>query len=74
MPLTPDSEQPDEAELLSTGDPVSADLIAKANAGAQLFYAIYHHPQAVELLGAFGSRGFHDVYRAAAEAHNPKKR
>ncbi|MFD6565389.1 hypothetical protein [Micromonospora profundi] len=74
MPVAPGAEQPVEAELLSTGDPVAADLIDKANAGAQLFYAIYHHPKAAELLREFGTRGLVDAYAAAADAYGPRKR
>ncbi|WP_328344795.1 hypothetical protein [Micromonospora sp. NBC_00421] len=57
------------------GDVLAADLIAKVNAGTRLFYAIYMHPDAKNLMKlALESRGFMEAYSAAHATFLPKGR
>jgi len=52
---------------------ISANLMAKADAGARLFFALYHRPQAAELFESeFMSKGLRMAYMAAAEAFIPR--
>ena len=62
---------PQEAmELLEVApDAIHQNLLDKADAGAALVYAIYHHPRAVEFIKAFDTRGFIDAYGRAQEVY-----
>jgi hypothetical protein len=49
---------------------VVVNLMAKVDAGARLFFAIYHHPQAKELFASeFMTHGFIKGYMAASAAY-----
>jgi hypothetical protein len=51
----------------------TADLIAKADAGARLFYALYHHPRFMELFRSdFWSWGMSKAYMSAQGAFLPR--
>jgi len=55
-------------------DALTGNAIQKIDAGARLFYALYHHPSAQGLLRASdsGSRDLRDAYRSAAGAYLPR--
>ena len=45
-------------------------LMAKVDAGARLFFALYHHPQIVHLIGShYWTRGMSKAYMAAGDAY-----
>lgn len=54
---------------------VAANLTAKVDAGARLFYALYHHPKAKELFGSeFMTMGLQKAYISARDAYMPDRR
>lgn len=54
---------------VETDGHLATDIIGKANAGARLFFALYHHPQAKELFSSpLMSAGLLKAYMAAARA------
>lgn len=65
-PLQPEN-WPDP--ILDTDDNIQGDCIDKVNAGARLFFALYHHPQAKELFSSpYMTRGLLQAYMAASKA------
>lgn len=57
------------------GDQVAAHLIEQAQAGAQLYYAIYTLPVDVVMpLFRDAPKGFLKAYMRAQEAYQPRKR
>jgi hypothetical protein len=56
--------------FLDDGDgDVAADICDKVNAGARLFFAMYHHPQAKELFSSpYMTTGLMKAYMAASKA------
>ncbi|MBM0275106.1 hypothetical protein [Micromonospora tarensis] len=64
----------DDQQAAALGHALPADLMAKVDAGAQLYYAIYHHPRAKELLTSdFMTNGLRNAYIAAGEAYRPRR-
>lgn len=55
-------------------DALTGNVIQKIDAGARLFYALYHHPSAQGLLRASDSwsRDLRAAYRSAAGAYLPR--
>lgn len=49
--------------------PIGEDIVDKVNAGARLLFAMYHHPQAVELFSSpLMTNGLRKAYMAASKA------
>lgn len=62
--MTLDEPEPDVGITLH-----DAETARYAMIGSRLFYSLYHHPNAAELLTTAGSsRGFTDAYTAALQA------
>lgn len=67
--MTADAETPTPPLVLHDGE-----LARYAMVGARLFYSLYHHPNAAEVMRAAStSRGFNDAYTAALMAFNEGK-
>jgi hypothetical protein len=64
----------DEQAAVPVVDVTAKNLIAKADAGAQLFYALYHHPKVIELFKSeFMTKGLNKAYMAACTAYLPPR-
>lgn len=64
-----------DEQSAALAEDVVTNLMAKVDAGARLFYAIYQHPKAKELLtGEFASLGFIKAYMSASDAFLPAAR
>jgi hypothetical protein len=53
---------------------VVTNLMTKVDAGAQLFFALYHHPKVRELFGSeYMSNGLRKAYTAGERAYLPRR-
>lgn len=68
-PITPGVGYPAIDFLNDDDGAVDQDIIDKVNAGARLFFALYHHPQAREFFSSpYATTGLMKAYMAAQKA------
>lgn len=68
-PITPGAGYPDKTFLDDDEGPLAQDVIDKFNAGARLFFALYHHPQAREFFSSsYATPGLMKAYMLASKA------
>lgn len=70
-PIRPGVGSYPDVSFLDDGDGVlGQDVVDKLNAGARLFFALYHHPLAREFFASpYATTGLMKAYMAAQKAH-----
>lgn len=59
-----------EEQAAALAADVGANLVAKVDAGARLFFALYHHPHIVKMVGGeYWTGGLSKAYMAAQRAY-----